>query len=110
MSYISYSPKIEFFPFFFEGSHGLIEFNLAYDESSQDVLINVIKAKVTYPTALIKYATKLAKLGCTLFYLQKLKGMDANGLSDSYCRISIVPPLGRNVRYLFIDTYGCQAK
>ena len=64
----------------------------------------MIKAKVTYPTTLIKYATKLAKLGCTLFSLQKLKGMDANGLSDSYCRISIVPPLGRNVRYLFIDT------
>lgn len=43
----------------------------------------------------VHYST--LKLLSSLF-LQKLKGMDVNGLSDSYCRISIVPPLGRNVR------------
>ena len=44
------------------------------------------------------------KLLSSLF-LQKLKGMDVNGLSDSYCRISIVPPLGRNVREIIAYHY-----
>ena len=50
--------ELNFFSPFLKGSHGLIEFNLAYDESSEDVLVNVIKAKVTY-TTLIKYACDL---------------------------------------------------
>ena len=29
--------------------------------------------------------------------LQKIKGMDANGLSDSFCRVSIIPPPGGRV-------------
>ncbi len=29
-----------------EGSHGLIEFSVAYDEANQDLHVNVIKAKV----------------------------------------------------------------
>ena len=47
--------KIEFVSYMYSniksnislGSHGLIEFSLAYDESSQDLLVNVIKAKVS---------------------------------------------------------------
>ena len=40
------SIKICFYHFC-SGSHGLIEFSIAYDEPSQDLLINVIKAKVS---------------------------------------------------------------
>jgi len=55
-----------------EGSHGLIEFSIAYDEATTNLLLNVIKAK-------------------------KIKGMDANGLSDSFCRVSIIPPPGGRI-------------
>lgn len=51
-----------------EGSHGLVEFSISYDEVNEQLLVNVIKAK-------------------------KIKGMDGNGLSDSYCKVSLVPPL-----------------
>ena len=31
---------------FITGSHGLIEFSIAYDETTTNLLVNVIKAKV----------------------------------------------------------------
>ena len=35
-------------------------------------------------------------------YPQKLRGMDANGLSDTYCKVSLVPQLPNKVRYTLV--------
>jgi len=51
-----------------EGSYGIIEFSMSYDENDEHLVINVVKAK-------------------------KLRGTDANGLSDTYCKVSLVPQL-----------------
>ncbi|CAB4062914.1 unnamed protein product [Lepeophtheirus salmonis] len=47
--------------------HGIIELNLIFDEVNEYLTVNVVKAK-------------------------RIKGMDINGLSDSYCKVTLVQP------------------
>lgn len=49
-----------------EGSYGTIEFTIMHDEANHLLVVNIIKAK-------------------------KLKGTDANGLADTYCKVTILP-------------------
>lgn len=51
-----------------DGSNGILEFALIYDEINQLLLVNVLRAR-------------------------SLRGLDVNGLCDSYCKVTLQPPL-----------------
>merc|ERR1719350_1743805 len=51
-----------------DGSSGILEFALIYDVINLLLLVNIIRAK-------------------------SLKGLDVNGLCDSYCKVTLQPPL-----------------
>lgn len=51
-----------------DGSSGILEFALIYDEINQLLLVNILRAK-------------------------SLKGLDVNGLCDSYCKVTLQPPV-----------------
>ena len=71
------------------GSYGTIEFSIVHDEQNRLLVVSIIKAKVKRYLEQKSYGIKKS------FYLQKIKGMDINGLSDSYCKVTIVPAMGR---------------
>jgi len=49
------------------GSYGTLELGLAFDEPNELLVVSVIKAR-------------------------KIKGMDANGFSDAYCKVNLLVP------------------
>merc|ERR1719350_2459893 len=63
-----------------DGSNGILEFALIYDEINQLLLVNVLRAK-------------------------SLRGLDVNGLCDSYCKVTLQPPL-QNVSQQRTRTVG----
>ena len=79
------------------GSSGILEFALIYDEINQLLLVNILRAKVRLLTEVIFLNKLLTDINHSF---QHLRGLDVNGLCDSYCKITLQPAI-KNVSLFF---------
>ena len=69
------------------GSTGILEFALIYDEINQLLLVNILRAKVK-GIQIMNFDKSIDNL-----FFQHLRGLDVNGLCDSYCKITLQPAI-----------------
>eukprot|EP00095_Tigriopus_kingsejongensis_P007849 maker-scaffold62_size438377-snap-gene-2.12 protein:Tk07849 transcript:maker-scaffold62_size438377-snap-gene-2.12-mRNA-1 annotation:"double c2-like domain-containing protein beta-like" len=75
-----------------EGSYGTIEFSLVHDDANNLLVVTIIKAKVLQKIML----NSNPKYIRFIYSSQKLRGIDSNGLADTYCKVTILPAPGKN--------------
>ena len=74
------------------GSYGTLDLNLIYDDVNQLLVVNVLKARVSESP---RHEWRNETVKITKCDFQKIRGIDINGLCDSYCKVTIVPQMGK---------------